>query len=266
MAAARTVLEPGTSIPITRAKRKARSRRAGATFGGRRSTRGRVGARPARGRQAGRGGHQRSRHSCPSRRGCHRLSRRGSATSCRALTALTRGRHRRTERLCRRSGRPDRRPRSRRARHRTRRASRRRDRTRSTVRRRSRPGMLSELTGRLDVAPLALRDRGGVRGTAIGGLVRLGDLDLRENDASGALDHYALAAAAIRTQAAAADESPDERRTGRPARPVHRQQPRHRAAHDGPDGDGRATRLRGLRVRVSARRPTRSRPRWPPIR
>ena len=29
--------------------------------------------------------------------------------------------------------------------------------------------------------------------TAIAGLVRLGDLDLREGDATGALDHYALA-------------------------------------------------------------------------
>ena len=61
-------------------------------------------------------------------------------------------------------------------------------------------GLLSELTGDLGTARKRYETASGFPDTVIGGLVRLGDLDLREGDASGALDHYALAEAAIRTQ------------------------------------------------------------------
>lgn len=66
-------------------------------------------------------------------------------------------------------------------------------------------GMLSELTGHLDVARTRYEAAASYAETSIAGLLRLGDLDLREGDASGAIDHYALARAAIQTQSAAAD-------------------------------------------------------------
>ena len=53
--------------------------------------------------------------------------------------------------------------------------------------------MLSELTGDLGMARSRYEVAAASTEASIGGLVRLGDLDLRENDASGALDHYALA-------------------------------------------------------------------------
>jgi tetratricopeptide (TPR) repeat protein len=61
-------------------------------------------------------------------------------------------------------------------------------------------GMLSEQAGDLDAAR-ARYERGATdQETAILGLTRLGDLELREGDAAGALDHYDLALAAISTQ------------------------------------------------------------------
>ena len=78
--------------------------------------------------------------------------------------------------------------------------------------------MLSELTGDLEVARSRYEAAAAYAETSIGGLLRLGDLDLRENDASGALDHYALAEAAVRKHEAAADDVDDGRRPGRPAR------------------------------------------------
>lgn len=68
-------------------------------------------------------------------------------------------------------------------------------------------GMLSELTGRLDIARARYEAAATYVDTAIAGFTRLGDLDLRESDASGALDHYALAEAAIRTQSNRADDA-----------------------------------------------------------
>ena len=61
------------------------------------------------------------------------------------------------------------------------------------------------MTGHLDVARARYEAAASYDETSIAGLVRLGDLDLREGDATGALDHYALAKAAVRTQVAAAD-------------------------------------------------------------
>ena len=113
---------------------------------------------------------------------------------------------RRADPVCRGGRRPNRRPRSSRARHRTRGASRRPGEPDHWVDG-AQGGDAQRAHGSIST-PRAQRYEAAAAfaGTAIGGLVRLGDLDLRENDASGALDHYALASAAIRTQAAAADE------------------------------------------------------------
>ena len=62
-------------------------------------------------------------------------------------------------------------------------------------------GALSELTDDLVTARSRYEVAAASTEASIGGLVRLGDLDLREGDASGALDHYALAKAAVRSQA-----------------------------------------------------------------
>jgi tetratricopeptide (TPR) repeat protein/Zn-dependent protease len=61
-------------------------------------------------------------------------------------------------------------------------------------------GMLNELAGHLDIARQRYEAAATNEETMIAGLSRLGDLDLREGDATGALDHYALAIAAIRSQ------------------------------------------------------------------
>ena len=62
-------------------------------------------------------------------------------------------------------------------------------------------GALSELTGDLVTARSRYEAAAASTEASIGGLVRLGDLDLREGDATGALDHYALAKATVRSQA-----------------------------------------------------------------
>ena len=61
-------------------------------------------------------------------------------------------------------------------------------------------GMLSENAGELDVARTRYERGATDQKTAILGLTRLGDLELREGDAAGALDHYDLAIAAISSQ------------------------------------------------------------------
>ena len=69
-----------------------------------------------------------------------------------------------------------------------------------------RGGMLSELTGQLDLARERYEAAATHSETSIAGLIRLGDLALRANDATGALDHYNLAEAAIRTQTTGSDQ------------------------------------------------------------
>ena len=61
-------------------------------------------------------------------------------------------------------------------------------------------GMLSELAGDFDVARTRYERGATTQDTAILGLTRLGDLELREDDPAGALDYYALALAAISSQ------------------------------------------------------------------
>ncbi len=61
-------------------------------------------------------------------------------------------------------------------------------------------GMLNELAGHLDIAHDRYEAAATLGETTIAGLQRLGDLDLREADPMGALDHYELAIAAIRSQ------------------------------------------------------------------
>ena len=127
-------------------------------------------------------------------------------------------------------------------------------------------GILSELTGHLDIARARYEAAASYDETSIAGLVRLGDLDLREGDATGALDHYALAKAAVRTQVGGRGWRRHGRRAGAAARAVRRQQSGHRAAHDRANGRRCAAGLRRVRIGLCARLATRSRPRWRPTR
>ncbi len=64
-------------------------------------------------------------------------------------------------------------------------------------------GLLNELTGQLDIARERYLVAASRSDTAIAGLQRLGDLDIRDGDGAAAVDHYDLALATVQTQSIA---------------------------------------------------------------